>query len=48
MLTPLDADVERAVTLLFVEDKPLDVEVEREATLLVLVDSPVDRDPTPL
>ncbi len=48
MLTPLDADVERAVTLLLVEDRPLDAEAERDVTLLLVVDRPLEREPTPL
>ena len=44
MLIPLDAEVARAPTELFVVERPAEAEVESDAVLLALAVMPVDAD----
>jgi len=48
VLIPLDAEVARAPTELFVVERPVEAEVESEVALLFVADNPVDSEPTPL
>ncbi len=46
MLIPVEADVERATTLLFVVDRPVDSEVTPDCAVLIPVDVEVERELT--
>jgi hypothetical protein len=45
---PLDAELESALTELFVVDSPDDADVESDEALLLVDDRPVESEPTPL